>query len=94
MLCGSCKNRRFGGTYRLLDHSDRNRRVRNNLAVTSNRGRCEEILYEVLNRATQRNISEESIPHLIACMFMVYFATFPEYEGGSCLMWALLTNYL
>jgi hypothetical protein len=27
-LCGSCKNRRFGGTYRLHHQGDRNRRAR------------------------------------------------------------------
>jgi hypothetical protein len=29
-LCGSCKNRRFGGTYRLHHKGDKNRRARNN----------------------------------------------------------------
>jgi hypothetical protein len=28
--CGSCKNRRFGGTWRLLHQSDKNRLTRNN----------------------------------------------------------------
>jgi hypothetical protein len=28
--CGSCKNRRFGGTWRLLHQGDKNRRTRNN----------------------------------------------------------------
>jgi hypothetical protein len=28
--CGSCKNRRFGGTWRLLHQDDKNRRTRNN----------------------------------------------------------------
>jgi hypothetical protein len=30
MLCGSCKNRRFGGTYRLHRQGDKNRLVINN----------------------------------------------------------------
>jgi hypothetical protein len=38
--CGSCKNRRFGGTYHLHLHGDKNQRVRNNvsrsLAVSGN----------------------------------------------------------
>jgi hypothetical protein len=28
--CGSCKHRRFGGTWRLLHQGDKNRRTRNN----------------------------------------------------------------
>jgi hypothetical protein len=28
--CGSCKNRRFGATWRLLHQGDKNRRTRNN----------------------------------------------------------------
>jgi hypothetical protein len=35
--CGSCKNRHFGGTYRLHYHGDKNRWSRKSLAVTSNR---------------------------------------------------------
>jgi hypothetical protein len=34
--CVSCKNRRFGGTYRLHYQGEKNRRVRNTVAVTSN----------------------------------------------------------
>jgi hypothetical protein len=30
-LCGSCKNRRFGGTYRLHHQGDKNRRASNNV---------------------------------------------------------------
>jgi hypothetical protein len=40
--CGSCKNRRFGGTYRFHHQGDKNQRTRN-LAVTRNEARCEEI---------------------------------------------------
>jgi hypothetical protein len=29
--CGRCKNRRFGGTYRLHHQGDKNRRARNNV---------------------------------------------------------------
>jgi hypothetical protein len=35
--CGSCKNRRFGGTSRLLHLGDENRWLGRTLAVTSNR---------------------------------------------------------
>jgi hypothetical protein len=35
--CGSCKNRRFGGTKRPLHQGDKNRRLGTTLAVTSNR---------------------------------------------------------
>jgi hypothetical protein len=31
--CGSCKNRRFGGTYSLHHQGDQNRRARNNYVV-------------------------------------------------------------
>jgi hypothetical protein len=30
--CGSCKNRRFGGTYGLLQQGDKNRWTRNNIS--------------------------------------------------------------
>jgi hypothetical protein len=30
--CGSCKNRRFGGTYRLHHQADKNRWTRNNFS--------------------------------------------------------------
>jgi hypothetical protein len=36
MMCGSCENRRFGGTYRLHHQSDKNWQARYNVAVTSN----------------------------------------------------------
>jgi hypothetical protein len=32
MPCGSCKNRRFGGTYLLHHQDDKNRRARNNVS--------------------------------------------------------------
>jgi hypothetical protein len=32
MPCGSCKNRRFGGTYCLNHQGDKNRRARNNVS--------------------------------------------------------------
>jgi hypothetical protein len=35
--CGSCKNRRFGGKYRIHNQRDNNRRVKNNVNSKSNR---------------------------------------------------------
>jgi pentatricopeptide repeat protein len=32
MLCGSCKNRRFGGLYRLYHQAGKNQRARNNVS--------------------------------------------------------------
>jgi hypothetical protein len=32
MLCGSCKNQRFGGTYHLHHQGDKNRQARNNIS--------------------------------------------------------------
>jgi hypothetical protein len=34
MPCGSCKNRQFGGTYRMHHQSDKNRQARNNVSRT------------------------------------------------------------
>jgi hypothetical protein len=36
MPCASCKNRRFGGTYRTHHQSGKNQRPRNKLLVTAN----------------------------------------------------------
>jgi hypothetical protein len=43
--CGSCKNRRFGGMYRLHHQGDKNRRTRKTLAVTSNRSTLQRNYY-------------------------------------------------
>jgi hypothetical protein len=32
MLCGSCKNRRFGGTFRFYRQGDKNRLPKNNVS--------------------------------------------------------------
>jgi hypothetical protein len=52
--CGFCRNRRFGGMYRLHHQGDKNRQARNNVTVTSNRGM-------VLTRVTRRNVPEGGI---------------------------------
>jgi hypothetical protein len=66
--CGSCRNRRFGGTYCLHHQGDKNR-----LLVTANAGLCSPILVtlmieairssetSVLTRATRRNVQEDGI---------------------------------
>jgi hypothetical protein len=71
--CGSCKNRRFGGTYRLHHLGYKKRRSVRWLLVTANVVPSSQILVtlmtealrsfetSVLKRATQRNIPEDGI---------------------------------
>jgi hypothetical protein len=53
MLCGSCKNQCFGGTYDSIIRVTRIGELGATLAITTS----------VLTRATQRNIPEDDILH-------------------------------
>jgi hypothetical protein len=63
-LCGSCKNRRFGRTYRLHNRGDKNRWTRKNVSLTSNRRKLLRYISSetsFLSRATRRNIPRDGI---------------------------------
>jgi hypothetical protein len=59
--CGSCKNRRFGETYRLHHQGDKIGELGTTLAVTSNRSMLWSNTLSILTRATRRNISGDGI---------------------------------
>jgi hypothetical protein len=69
--CGSCKNRRFGGTWCLFHQGDKNWWIRNNASVALSSPILVTLMMEkqsspemsVRTRATQRNIPEVAILH-------------------------------
>jgi hypothetical protein len=69
--CGSCKNRRFGGKYRLLHQGDKNRRTRTDASCNWQQTHAAKEYHlalsssetSVLTRAAQRNIPEYTILH-------------------------------
>jgi hypothetical protein len=56
--CGSCKNQRFGGTYRLHLQGENNRRTKNMLTVASN---CS--MLQRINHCVRREAVEWDILH-------------------------------
>jgi hypothetical protein len=69
---GSCKNRRFGGTYDLPHQGDKNLRARNNInwpiLVTLMIEGIHFFETSFLTRATQRNIPENGIHQNKCCL--------------------------
>jgi hypothetical protein len=57
--CGCCRNRRIGGTYRLLHQGDKNRRARNNISGNYKVIRSSET--SVATIVTRRRITEDGI---------------------------------
>jgi hypothetical protein len=62
--CGSYKNRRFGGTYRLHNRGDKNRLARNIVVVIQMMDAIRSSETSVLIRLTRHNISEGGILNL------------------------------
>jgi hypothetical protein len=58
MTCGSCKNRRFGGTYRFLNQCEKNQRARN---FTSIKQLKHTAIYSVLRFVVNANVVHSSL---------------------------------
>jgi hypothetical protein len=78
--CGSCKNRRFGGTYR-LHRSEKSRRARNSVFTLMMKAiRSSET--SVLTRATRRHIPDDGILHTRFC----FISRHTGVQDGCCLV--------
>jgi hypothetical protein len=62
--CGSCKNRRFGGTHRLHHQGENNQGTRNTLLVALC-GVIRSSDTSVLTRATRRHLPEDGTRHVV-----------------------------
>jgi hypothetical protein len=62
--CWSCKNGRFGGTYRLHHQDGKHRGAMNVTNMLATEARCEQILCELVpTRPTRSNVPEDGILH-------------------------------
>jgi hypothetical protein len=97
--CGCCKNRRFGGTYRLNHQGNKNRRVRRLLftakvhsspiLVTLMMETIRSSATSVLERATRCHIQEAGILHsyrrenLKSCILKCFTSCIVEWNNGK-----------
>jgi hypothetical protein len=59
--CGSCKNRRFGGAYRLHPQDENNQRAKNTLAIASECSKLRRINHYMKNGANN-SLSHRVLP--------------------------------